>query len=126
MSLLSDMPIGILRYLYLPKGVPNVVSLLDSSSSLWLKNELVLSMTEKNLAPFRLCRTSSTNLELCLGLMIHLFRWVGSRQSLILPLPFSTQTKEFSHSISSECPLYAGFVSLTSLSSSAFKGSCIV
>ena len=32
-SLERDVPIGILKYLYLPNGVPNVVSLLEFSSS---------------------------------------------------------------------------------------------
>ena len=42
--MLKDAPIGILKHLYLPNGVPKVVNLLDSSSSLWLKNELVYTI----------------------------------------------------------------------------------
>ena len=78
-------PIGILKYLYLLNGVPKVVSLLDSVSNLWLKNELVLSTTVNHFVPFNLCKTSSTSFALCLGLMIHLFKCVGSRHSLNLP-----------------------------------------
>ena len=66
MALLRLAPIGILKYLYLPNGVPNIVSLLDSVSNLWLKKELVLSTTVNHLTPFNLCKTSSTSFALCL------------------------------------------------------------
>ena len=119
MSLFKLAPIGILRYLYLLNGVPKVVSLLDSVSNLWLKNELVLLTTVKHFAPFNLCKTSSTSFALCLGLMIHLIKCVGSRHSLNLPfgLPH-TDTKEFSHSISSEMSTLCKISSLTILSNS--------
>ena len=119
-------PIGILRYLYHPYGVPNIINVLDSSSSLWLKNELVLSTTVKYWVPFNLYNTSSTSLELCLGLIIHLFKWVGSRHNLIFPLGFLHTHKAIkplmiSSAISTLCSIF----SLTNLSNSFLRGSYI-
>ena len=90
-----------------------------------VQKELVLSTTLKNLAPFNLCRTLSTNFELWHGLMINLFKCVRSKHNQILPIGFLTQVNEFSHSMGSEISTLCSISSLTSLSNSAFKGSCM-
>ena len=75
----------------------------------------------ENLAPFNLCRVSSTNFAEWHGCIIHLLRHVRSRHSLIFPLGFFTHTKEFSHSIGSLISTLCSIHSLQSLSNSAFK-----
>ena len=84
-----------------------------------------MSTTVKYFAPVNLCRISSTNFAEYHGLMIHLFKCVGSKHNLILPLGFFTHTKELSHSIGSDMSTLCKIFSLQSLSNSAFRGSYI-
>ena len=78
--------------------VPNVVNNDALSVRPRLKNDLVESTILNFFAPDNFGRISSSVLLLWWGLSMYLFRWLGSRHNLMLPLGFHKHTNELSHS----------------------------
>ena len=92
-------PKGILRNLYLPKGVLNVIISDDAASSFTFQYPCLASNFEKSVELHNFCVIcSGLGMGWC-SLLIASLKYLGSKQMCNQPSPFSLMARLFSHSV---------------------------